>query len=207
MWRCGPRPSVTPVPVIKATHGPVSPAHTLLATALQSGGTASACTPSLFPSRHLSPRAPRVLFLRKGAVMGDAKPSRVPLRDDLRVVGQEIAAMGSDPLRPSILEEIAGVTLLHATGIVNTVRVPLVVLDATLHVLMANRYFYECFQVTPQETEAHRLYDLGNGQWNIPAPRPGGRDPLPNPGGESVAGWAPPGRPRPAVRGGVPARA
>jgi len=103
--------------------------------------------------------------------MGDAKPSRVPLREDLRVVGQEIAAMGSDPLRPSILEEIAGVTLLHATGIVNTVRVPLVVLDATLHVLMANRYFYECFQVTPQETEAHRLYDLGNGQWNIPALR------------------------------------
>ena len=45
------------------------------------------------------------------------------------------------------------------------------VLDATLHVLMANRYFYECFQVTPQETEAHRLYDLGNGQWNIPALR------------------------------------
>src|SRR2546426_3678429 len=25
--------------------------------------------------------------------------------------------------------------------------------------------------VTPQETEAHRLYDLGNGQWNIPALR------------------------------------
>jgi two-component system CheB/CheR fusion protein len=66
---------------------------------------------------------------------------------------------------------MAGVTLLHAAGIVNTVRVPLVVLDATLHVLMANRYFYECFQVTPPETEAHRLYDLGNGQWNIPALR------------------------------------
>jgi PAS domain S-box-containing protein len=63
------------------------------------------------------------------------------------------------------------VTLLHATDIVNTVRVPLVVLDTTLHVRMANRYFYECFQVTPQETEAHRLYDLGNGQWNIPALR------------------------------------
>src|SRR4029434_10492408 len=51
------------------------------------------------------------------------------------------------------------------------VRVPLVVLDATLHVLMANRYFYEYFQVTPQETESRRLYDLGKGQWNIPALR------------------------------------
>ena len=66
--------------------------------------------------------------------MGDAQPSRVPLREDLRVLGQEIAALGADPLPPSLLEEIAGVTLLHAAGIVNTVRVPLVVLDATLHV-------------------------------------------------------------------------
>jgi two-component system, chemotaxis family, CheB/CheR fusion protein len=48
-------------------------------------------------------------------------------------------------------------------------RVPLVVLDATLHVLLANRFFYECFQVTPRETESHRLYDVGNGQWNIPS--------------------------------------
>jgi PAS domain S-box-containing protein len=103
--------------------------------------------------------------------MDDAQPSRAPLRDALRVLAQEITALGSDPLPPSLLEEIAGVTLLHAAGIVNTVRVPLVVLDATLHVRMANRYFYECFQVTPQETEAHRLYDLGNGQWNIPALR------------------------------------
>jgi len=63
------------------------------------------------------------------------------------------------------------VTLLHAEGIVNTVRVPLVVLDATLHVLMANRYFYECFQVTPQDTGSHRLLRLGNGQWNIPGLR------------------------------------
>ena len=99
--------------------------------------------------------------------MDDAQQSRAQLRDDLRVLGQEIAALGSAPLPSALLEEIAGVTLLHAEGIVNTVRVPLVVLDATLHVLMANRYFYECFQVTPQDTGAHRLYDLGDGQWNI----------------------------------------
>ena len=103
--------------------------------------------------------------------MDDAQQSRAPVQDALRVLGHELVALGSDPIPPSLLEEIAGVTLLHAVGIVNTVRVPLVVLDATLHVVMANRYFYECFQVTPQETESHRLYDLGNGQWNIPALR------------------------------------
>ena len=76
-----------------------------------------------------------------------------------------------DPIPPAMLEELAGVTLLYAEGIVNTMRVPLVVLDATLQVLMANRYFYACFQVTPRETVSYRLYDLGNGQWNIPALR------------------------------------
>jgi PAS domain S-box-containing protein len=100
----------------------------------------------------------------------DQKP-RAPLIDDLLALCQQMTALGPDRLTPGVLEEMAGVTLLHAVGIVNTVRIPLVVLDATLHVLMANRYFYEYFQVTPQETESHRLYDVGNGQWNIPALR------------------------------------
>lgn len=100
----------------------------------------------------------------------DQKP-RAQLIDDLLALCQQMTVLGPDHLTPSVLEEMAGMALLHAASIVNTVRVPLVVLDATLHVLMANRYFYECFQVTPLETESHRLYDLGNGQWNIPALR------------------------------------
>ena len=32
-------------------------------------------------------------------------------------------------------------------------------------------YADQCFQVTPLETESHRLYAVGNGQWNIPALR------------------------------------
>ena len=58
-------------------------------------------------------------------MMDDAQPSRAQWRDDLRVLGQELAALGSAPLPSALLEEIAGVTLLHAEGIVNTVRVPL----------------------------------------------------------------------------------
>src|SRR4029453_6371093 len=100
----------------------------------------------------------------------DQKP-RAPRIEDLLALCHQMTTLGPDRLTPVLLEEMAGVTLLHAAGIVNTVRVPLVVLDATLHVLMANRYFYEYFQVTPQETESRRLYDLGNGQGNIPALR------------------------------------
>src|SRR5437660_12607069 len=103
--------------------------------------------------------------------MDDDQQTRGPGIDDRLVLWQQMMALGLDHIPPAVLEEMVGVTLLHTEGIVNTIRVPLVVLDATLHVRMANRYFYECFQVTPLETESHRLYDLGNGQWNIPTLR------------------------------------
>ena len=60
----------------------------------------------------------------------------------------------------------------YAENIVDTVRQPLVVLDAELRVQSANRSFYQAFRVTPQETEGKPLYELGNGQWDIPALRP-----------------------------------
>lgn len=55
-----------------------------------------------------------------------------------------------------------------AAAIVETVREPLVVLDADLRVVSANRSFYQTFQVTPQESEGQLLYELGNRQWDIP---------------------------------------
>ena len=60
---------------------------------------------------------------------------------------------------------------LYAESIVETVRQPLVVLDGNLHVITANVAFYETFHVTPGETGGQFLYDLGDGQWNIPALR------------------------------------
>ncbi len=56
----------------------------------------------------------------------------------------------------------------YAAGIVNTVREPLVVLDADLRVVSANGSFYRTFRVTPEETQGTLLYDLGNRQWDIP---------------------------------------
>ena len=55
-----------------------------------------------------------------------------------------------------------------AQNIVDTVREPLLILDADLCVNSANRAFYQTFQVSPEETEAHLVYELGNGQWDIP---------------------------------------
>lgn len=56
----------------------------------------------------------------------------------------------------------------YAEAIVETVQTPLVVLDNDLQVNTANRAFYETFQVSAPATEQISLFELGNGQWNIP---------------------------------------
>lgn len=55
-----------------------------------------------------------------------------------------------------------------AESIVETVRDPLVVLNGDLRVVSANRSFYMTFQVSKEETEKRLIYELGNGQWDIP---------------------------------------
>ena len=56
----------------------------------------------------------------------------------------------------------------YVEGIVETVREPLMVLDADLRVISANRSFYRTFKVAPAETVGQFIYDLGNRQWDIP---------------------------------------
>src|SRR5215210_7698290 len=56
----------------------------------------------------------------------------------------------------------------YAQNIVDTVREPLLILDTTLRVRSGNRAFYQAFQVTAEETENRLIYELGNGQWDIP---------------------------------------
>ncbi|MBD2309004.1 PAS domain-containing protein [Chroococcidiopsis sp. FACHB-1243] len=56
----------------------------------------------------------------------------------------------------------------YAEAIVETVQVPLLVLESDFRVNKANRSFYETFQVSPPKTAQSPIFDLGNGQWNIP---------------------------------------
>jgi PAS domain S-box-containing protein len=59
----------------------------------------------------------------------------------------------------------------YALNIVDTVRESLLILDTTLRVRSANRAFYQTFHVSSEETENRLIYELGNGQWDIPALR------------------------------------
>ena len=73
---------------------------------------------------------------------------------------QKVAIMERRPLVDDIQN--------YAQNIVDTVREPLLILDATLRVRSANRAFYQTFHVSPGETEGRLIYELGNGQWDIP---------------------------------------
>jgi PAS domain-containing protein len=56
----------------------------------------------------------------------------------------------------------------YAENIVETVREPLLVLDAELKIISANSSFYRTFNVTHEETIGNFIYELGNRQWDIP---------------------------------------
>jgi signal transduction histidine kinase len=75
--------------------------------------------------------------------------------------------MTNMPIQKPAVEDIQD----FAQDIVDTVREPLLMLDTTLRVQSANRAFYQTFHVSPEETENHLIYELGNGQWDIPALR------------------------------------
>lgn len=71
-----------------------------------------------------------------------------------------------DALKRSV--EMLKASRSYAEAIVETMREPLIVLDAELRVILANRAFYELFQVSPTEIEQNLIFDRQSGQWNIP---------------------------------------
>jgi len=58
--------------------------------------------------------------------------------------------------------------LAFAEGIIATLREPLIVLDASLRIVVANDSFYKVFSVKPQETEGKPIFEIGDNQWDIP---------------------------------------
>ncbi|HEA31229.1 MAG TPA: PAS domain S-box protein [Leeuwenhoekiella sp.] len=53
-------------------------------------------------------------------------------------------------------------------AIVRTIRDPLLILNKKLEIIMANKAFYKNFKVSEINTMGRSVYELGNGQWDIP---------------------------------------
>lgn len=65
-------------------------------------------------------------------------------------------------------QHLLGMAKNFAESIVNTVREPLLVLSGDLKVISANEAFYRTFQTAKADTENRPIYELGDGQWDIP---------------------------------------
>jgi len=70
-----------------------------------------------------------------------------------------------------LVEHIWEKSWTYIKTVVDVVREPVLVLGHDLRVMAANESFYRTFQVEPKDTEGKVVYELGNGQWNIPSLR------------------------------------
>lgn len=71
--------------------------------------------------------------------------------------------------KDNLADELWATTWTYVKTVVDTVREPFLILDKNLRVVAANESFYQFFKVARSETENVFVYDIGNGQWNIPA--------------------------------------
>lgn len=85
------------------------------------------------------------------------------------------AAVFGAPSAADLMKDIATLTVedlvviyAYADAIVETVREPLIILGEDLAIRTANKAFFDTFKVTKEETYEKKIFDLGNGQWDIP---------------------------------------
>jgi signal transduction histidine kinase/CheY-like chemotaxis protein len=121
--------------------------------------------------------------IRSSSVFNDFE-----LEHDFPIIGRRVMLLNARRLRPGRHAELLVLAMedvterrraeeelkaieTYAQDIVDTVRKPLLILDPALRVRSANRAFYQTFEVSAGETEDRLIYELGNGQWDIPALR------------------------------------
>ena len=90
------------------------------------------------------------------------KPYRT---EDHKIEGAVVALLDVTALKAS--QRLESNTRI-AREIVDTAREPLLVLDGDYKVRFGNRSFYRAFRSAPEGTETRSLFELGNGEWNLP---------------------------------------
>ncbi|MGB3775615.1 MAG: ATP-binding protein, partial [Leeuwenhoekiella sp.] len=78
--------------------------------------------------------------------------------EEITVVNQELSTINGLLHREKNISE----------SIIRTIRDPLLILNRNFEVIIANRSFYKNFKVDEVNTLGKSIYQLGNGQWDIP---------------------------------------
>jgi len=74
----------------------------------------------------------------------------------------------NNKVKQEIDKESRKLALHYMETLVDVARESFLILDSDLRVVSANPVFYQNFQVSKEQTVNVLLYELGNGQWNIP---------------------------------------
>lgn len=111
--------------------------------------------------------ANHTLLIAKDGTERPIDDSAAPIRDRKQQVAGVILVF-RDVTERRALEHKIREALGYADSIIATVRESLLVLDPSLRIMSANRSFYQTFHVTAEETVGRLIFELGNGQWNIP---------------------------------------
>lgn len=114
----------------------------------------------------------RLPYSRKSVVINRAKQSGASVKAAVQKRhikidhSSIIPGVDVNDLKRSL--DILKYALDYSEAIVDTVRLPLVVLNKKLQVLTANKSFYDTFKLTPKKTENKLIYMLNSRAWNIP---------------------------------------
>jgi len=67
-----------------------------------------------------------------------------------------------------VIKDPKKIALHYIETLTEVAREPFLILNSDLKVILANPTFYQIFKVSSEQTENEFVYELGNGQWNIP---------------------------------------
>jgi nitrogen-specific signal transduction histidine kinase len=89
----------------------------------------------------------------------------------MNTINKKSIDVAKDIVDGDFVEKLWDRSWTYIKTVVDIVREPVLILDKDLKVMAANESFYKTFQVELADTENKNVYELGNGQWNIPALR------------------------------------
>jgi len=73
-----------------------------------------------------------------------------------------------ETIKEDFFERLWVKSLTYIKTVVDVVREPVLILDKDFRIMAANEPFYQTFKVEPKDVQHKIVYELGNGQWDIP---------------------------------------
>lgn len=86
------------------------------------------------------------------------------MKTNKKIATKKLQSIGND-----FFERLWEESWTYIKTMVDVVREPILILDKDFRIMAANEPFYQTFQVEAKDTEKKIIYELGNGQWDIPA--------------------------------------